>query len=114
MSDSEKFSTCRLVSKEVEHLNNYWDGKFSDFVHNSFKRDIELVNNNRKKNCLQQYGFSFVMVCLGAWFVLYSFNVSGLFSWLIVFLLGVFCVITGLVNILLDLKVFYERFFKRK
>ena len=114
MSDSEKFSSCRLIEEEVNHLNTYWDGKFSDFVHTAFKRDINLVSNNKKKNRLQQYSFSLVMVGLGCMFILYSFGISGLFGWLMVLLLGVFFIVTGLVNILLDLKVFYERVFRGK
>jgi len=102
--EQDKVYTCRLFENETNYLNNHYDGKFSSFVHNSFKRDIEMKNNNNKKNILKAFSTHFLFVGLGAIFILFSLSVKGLASFLLAFLMGVFFVMTGLVNMFLELK----------
>lgn len=102
--ETEYTGSCRLFKEEIEYLNKYWDGKFSNYVHNCFKCDIELTKNNRIKNRMQNMLYSVVMLGFGAFFLLISFTLSNFFAFLIILLLGVFFMSTSLVNIFLEVK----------
>ena len=99
----DKTHSCRLMPKEREYLNKYYSS-FSDYVHDSFKRDIELSKNNRKKNKLQKYSTSFIMLCIGSFFLLTVNNISNLLSAIVFLLLGVFFTANGAVNFYYDFK----------
>ena len=100
----DKAFSCRLSNNEADYLNKYYDGKFSAYVHDSFKRDIELSVNNKKQNILKSFSPHFLFLGLGAIFIFFSISVNSLGGFLLTFLLGVFFVITGLANMFFELK----------
>lgn len=100
--------TCRLFDNEADYLNNHYEGKFSNYIHDSFKRDIMNTKTNKKQNILSRFSGHFIMLGLGAIFVLFSLSVNNLASFLLIFLMGVFFTITGLFNIFLELKKINE------
>lgn len=101
---TDKLSTCRLVEDEISYLDNYWCGKFSDYVHSSIKRDIvELENNKKKYKALLFKEFSqyVVIMGLGIVFFLFGLNTTGVFQMAISYVLGLFMVVFGVVGGLL-------------
>jgi len=88
----------------INHLDKYWDGSFSNYVHNCFKRDINNTKNNKRHNFFQDISRYIVMLGIGCLFLLFSFNMGWdeLLGFLIILLLGIFFVISSLVNIYLE------------
>ena len=101
--EQDKVYTCRLFENEVFYLNKYFDGKFSMYVHDSFKRDIMNTENNKKQNKLAKYSTPVITLGIGAIFVIFSLSIGNLLGFIIVFLLGVLFMTTGLMNIYLEL-----------
>jgi len=101
---SEDIRTHRLFSNEKEYLENYFDNKFSEYVHNSFKRDIELTKNNKKKNKIQRFSTDIIMMALGSFFLFNTPTQGHLFSMILLFLLGMFFSIWGIVSLYLNIK----------
>jgi len=95
---------CRTYDFEDEYLNSYWDDKFSEYVHNCFKRDISLTKNNKKKNYLQGVMYHIIMLGIGAMFLLFSMSMTQLLAILVTLLLGVFFMTTSLVSIFIEVK----------
>ena len=101
MSNSEKFSTCRLVDDEIEYISRFWDGKFSDYVHSSIKDDIQQLRENNKQQRLQIYkDFSLYIVLIGLGAVFYLFGVRSisLVEMVSAFVLGTFMFTVGIVG----------------
>jgi len=68
MTDSEKFANCRIIDKEIEYIDRYWNGSFSDYVHNSIKRDLkelETAEKNRKLQVFKEFSLYVVIMALG-------------------------------------------------
>lgn len=97
--EEDKPFHCRLNHDEKKYLYQYWNCKFSEYVHNCFKRDMELEKKNTRINRFQSFNYAFIMIGIGLVFFFYStLQNSGLLGWLMTFLLGVFFVVTGVVN----------------
>ena len=103
-SDSYITHSCRLSDVEKNHLKEYWDNKFSDFVHSAFKTDISKVTTNKRQNRIQKFTTDVVMLGFGAIFILFSLNTSNLWGFLLVFGLGVFFMINSLITVFMGLK----------
>jgi len=101
---SEDIRTHRLFKEEADHLENYWNNKFSDFVHSSFKNDIELTKNNKKRNKFQKFAQNMVMLAVGAIFLFYTYNMDTFFGKLTTLLLGLLFVSWGGIDIYLGMK----------
>ena len=100
----DKVHTTRLMADERSYLKKYYENSFSKFVHDSFKHNIDLTKNNKKKNRLQKYSQAFVMIAFGIMFFFLTMQQSSLVSALLIFLLGVFFSATGLSTIYYDRK----------
>jgi len=95
----------RLNIEEEEHLNTYWDSKFSDFVHAAFKSDILKVKNNTKRNRIKTYTSSIILIAIGMWFLFSLFQMSfATLGWFLVFSLGTCFSVWGVVNMYLEVK----------
>jgi len=102
--DEEKTYACRLNVLEKEYLEKYFNSSFSDYVHNSFKRDIIMTKNNKKKNMFQKFGSNFIMLGIGAMFIFFMFTQNNLMGVILTFLLGAFFIVSGLANIFFEIK----------
>jgi len=91
-----------ITEAEEKYLKKHYNNEFSRYVHDAFKRDINLTNNNKKKNKLQNYAYNVIMLGLGAIFILNSLNATELLGFLLVFLLGVFLMSYSLVSSLVE------------
>ena len=94
---SEDIRTHRLFEDESNYLKNH-DMSFSDYVHASFKHNIELTKNNKHVNKLQIYSSSMILLALGAMFLFLTVSIRGLFGQIMVLLLGVFMTSYGAFN----------------
>lgn len=92
------------MSEERKYLDKYWNGSFTPFVRSSFKHNIELARDNKKKNRLQKYSQAFVMIAFGVMFFFLTMQQTDLFSALLIFLLGVFFSATGISTLYYDHK----------
>lgn len=102
-ADNQHF--CRLGIDEESHLDIYWGGKFSDFVHAAFKQDIKKIKNNNKKNRIQSHASSIVLIAIGFWFLFSLFNIPFFnLQWLMIFALGTCFSVWGLVNMFLEVR----------
>lgn len=106
--------TCRLSPKEKENLDEL-NLSFSEFVHNSFKREMELKKKNTKQETMRANGRNIIFIGLGVYFIFYSFSTTVFLAWIISFLLGVFFLVTGLLDILMEImkKIKVEKKFGR-
>jgi len=102
--DTDKTFSCRLNKDELEHLERYWNGQFSEYVHSSFKKEVQLTKNNKIKNALQSGLYNIVLLGFGAIFLLFSFNTTNLTGFLLLLLLAVFFMATSLVSIFIELR----------
>lgn len=100
----EKFHTYRSMPDERKYLKKYWSDSFTNFVRNSFKYNIELTQNNKKKSRLQKYSQSFIMLAFGVIFFFMTLQQTSLLTMLIVFALGLFFTASGLSTIYYDAK----------
>jgi len=99
MVDNEKFLSCRLKEDELNYINNYYDGSFSNYVHNSIKRDLELSKKNRKHNFISNFTQQIIMLGLGAIFIFFSLSINNIYGFVLMFLFGVFFIVSSLFNI---------------
>jgi len=102
--------TMRTFDEEEEYLSKHYDNEFSRYVHDSFKRDINLTKNNKQKNKLQQFTYNVVMLGFGAIFILFAGNTNNLMGFIAIFLLGVFFLVAALANIFFDVKNIGKKF----
>lgn len=102
--ESEKTYSCRLNKDESKYITSHWDGKFSDFVHNSIKNEKKLTKGNKTKNLLQSTLSNVVLLGFGALFIFYGIGTSNFNAFIISFLLGVFFMVSGLFSIFIEVK----------
>jgi len=98
---TEKFSSCRLVDDEINYLKKYWDGKFSDYVHNSIKRDIKQIETNKQNQRTQLFkDFSIYVILMGFGAIFFIFGIRSITigEMLISFVLGLFMFIFGIIG----------------
>jgi len=100
----EKVHTYRSMPEERKYLNKHWNGSFTNFVRDSFKYNIDLTKDNRKKNRLQKYGEAIVLLSFGAIFLFLTTTQRNLLGMIMVLLLGVFFTATGLSTLYYDRK----------
>lgn len=81
---------------ENNFINEYFDGSPTKFMRSSLKKEILLVKKNKKKTSMQNYTQSFIMLGLGAIFILFSASTRSFVAFLMIFLLGVFFMVNGL------------------
>lgn len=95
---NDKTYGCRLMPQERKYMEDHYDN-FSDYVHDSFKRDITLTKNNRKQNKLQKHLQDYIFIGLGLIFLFFTTTQRSLIGMIFVFLMGVFFCSTGLVDL---------------
>jgi len=111
MSNSEKFCNCRLIDNEISYIDKYWDGSFSEYVHNSIKRDLFELKNNKKFEMLQNFALYVIVIALGAIFFIFGIKASSVLEMTMSFALGVFCIVFGIIGgVTLALHSTRERF----
>jgi len=103
----ERIIHVRLQDEEIGYIDNYYNGSGSNFVHDAIKKELKTIKKNKKQMTLQKYSQSFIMLGLGAIFILFSASTKSLIAFLLIFLLGVFFMINGLSTI--GWKVFKRR-----
>ena len=94
---NDKTYGCRLMPDERTYLEKHYDS-FSDYVHDSFKRDISLTKNNRKKNKIQKHLQNGIWIGLGIIFLFFTMTQRSLVGMIFTFLMGVFFTATGLTD----------------
>jgi len=100
----DKVHTYRSMPDERKYLKKYYENSFSKFVHDSFRHNIELTQNNKKKSRLQKYSQAFIMLSFGIIFFFMTLQQTSLLTMLIVFALGLFFTATGLSTVYYDAK----------
>jgi len=99
MSNSEKLGHCRLIDYEIDYIDNFWNGKFSDFVHSKIKEDIK---NHKDKNILfKELSTYIVLMGLGVFFFFFGLRSIYIFEMVLSYVLGLFMLIFGVVGGLL-------------
>ena len=88
-----------LNDDQNNYLEKYWSGTRADFVRKAIDDEREKINKNKTKDMFQRYSQSFIMLGLGAIFVLFSTSTNNLIAFLMIFFLGVFFVVNGLTSI---------------
>lgn len=89
----------RLNDEEESFLDDFYGGSGSSFVHAAIKNERTKIDKNKNQNVLQRYSQSFIMIGLGAIFVLFAASTNNLIAFLMIFFLGVFFVVNGLSSI---------------
>jgi len=102
MSRSEIHTTVRIVDEKADYILKRWNGSISKYLNYSIPRDMNIIKNNRKKNFFESFSRNIVMLGLGAIFVLFSFSIDNLLGKIMVFLLGVFFVISSLYSVFME------------
>jgi len=95
---NEKLVSCRIIDDEIDYLNTYWDGKFSDYVHNSIKRDIKQIENNKNLRQLELFkdlSIYVVLIALGTIFFLFGIKTTSDTTMALYYVIGLFLVIMG-------------------
>ena len=100
----KEIQSVRLKEDEQTFLEQYHDGNFSEYVHKSIERDIDLINRNRKLNFFEGFRQEVLQLGIGAIFFIFSVDQSNMYSFMILFLIGVFLFTSSLVSIFLKLK----------
>jgi len=100
----EKIHTYRIMPDERQYLEKYYNNSFSTFVHDSFKHNIDLTKNNKKKNRLQKYSQATVLLAFGMIFMFMTLQQSTILGAIIVFIVGVFFISTGGATLYYDFK----------
>ena len=73
------------------------------------KNQLEKRKNNKKKNRIQTYAASLVLVAIGLFFLFSLFNIPfGGLGWFLTMALGVCFSIWGLVNLALEVKEYRQ------
>jgi len=98
----EKTLACKLSIDELTYLNDYWDGKFSSYVHNSIKRDKKQVNTNRARSFFEKTVFSVICLGMGVILALFSSYINNFFMAILTLLLGSFFTIYALLGIYIE------------
>jgi len=111
----DKTYSCRLKPNERSHLREYWNNVFSDFVHTAFKHDIDMVQNNKRKNRMQSYSSSIILVAIGFFFLFNLFNIIFFsLAWFLMFALGTCFSIWGVTNFALEIREYKKKRLGRK
>lgn len=97
--DTYQTFSCRLNETEQFYLKNHYDNSFSSYVHDSIKRDIEMSKKNRHHNFLNNFTQQIIMLGLGAIFIFFSLSTNNLLGFVLLFLFGVFFMISSLFSI---------------
>lgn len=95
----EKFVSCRLGGSEINYINEYWDGGFSAYVHNSIKRDIKQIDVNKKDKQLElfkDFSIYIVLMALGVIFFLFGMQNSTYGEIVTYNIIGLFLVVLGI------------------
>ena len=108
MSEEYKTYSTRLFESERRYLDNHFDGKFSEYVHNSFKRDIEMSARNNKADKRVKFMSPFVMICFGFILIMLTWSMSHLFGKILTLLLGVYLLSHGVYNFMSYVKEFRD------
>jgi len=95
---SDKTYGCRLYPNERQYLEEHYDN-FSDYVHDSFKRDIELTKKNYKNNKFQSHLQHIIYIGLGLIFLFFTTTQKTLIGMIFVFFMGIFFTATGIVDL---------------
>lgn len=95
MSD-EKIFSCRLIDNEIDYIDDHYDGKFSDFVHNSIKNAIKDQNNNIHSQLFKDFSLYVVIIALGFVFFLFSINYSTMLEKVLCYIIGIFMTTFGI------------------
>lgn len=106
----ERPQHCRLQPKEITYLNKH-DFSFSDYVHNSIKRDMELTDANKKKNFFKDQSYNVIMLGFGAIFLFFAMTVAQIVGFIILLLMGSFFLVSSLINIFWEV---YQRIGRNK
>lgn len=96
--------SVRLTRTEREYFENYWKGTFSSWVHNKVKEELKKIDGSILKNKFQNYAYSMVMMSIGAMFWFFTASMDNFGSIAIVFIIGLFLIITGGVTLILEVK----------
>jgi len=88
--------------KYIEYLNKYWDGSFSRYVNNSFKRDTQITKSNKTKDLLIKNLSAVLLVSIGAILVIFSMYLTSLFIRIGSLFLGSFLIIYGILLVYLE------------
>ena len=99
----EKIYSCRLVGEEITYMDTYWQGKFSDFVHNCIKKEQNLIKNNKnnKHQLFKDIGLYLVLISLGVIFFIFGIKAYNIVEVLLSFVFGLFLTLFGLIGGLL-------------
>lgn len=95
--------SCRLHPREREYLNRSDFSSFADYVHYSIKKNMESEKENTRHENIRANQKNMIILCFGVFFIFYFLSTTNLFAWILSFLLGVFCIIYGLTDILIML-----------
>jgi len=104
MTNFDKTLAFRPKPNELEYLNTYWNGSFTNYVRNSIKNDIKKIQKNRKSNFFKDMSQTIVMLGLGAIFVLFSLNINNFMGFLLVFLLGIYFMVHSLISVFMEVR----------
>ena len=100
----KEIQSVRLKEDELNFLKKYHEGNFSEYVHNSISRDIDLIHRNKRLNFFEGFQQEVLQLGLGAIFFIFSVDQSNLYSFMVLFLIGIFLFTSSLVSIALKLK----------
>jgi len=75
----------------------------SDFWHDSMKEKMRNDSKEAKKEKLKDRTRHVIFAGLGIFLIFYSFPIQSFLAFLISFLLGIFFLVTGLVDIMMEL-----------
>ena len=98
----ERQCNCRITDKnidEIAYIDTYWDGSFSNYVHNSIKRDIKQIDSNKNRKQLDLFkdlGIYIVLIALGSIFFLFGIQTTNLVSMAVYYVIGLFLVVMGI------------------
>jgi len=93
--DEDKVFGTRLSESERRYLDNHFDGKFSEYVHNSFKRDIEFSNHNTRVDRRVKFFSPFLKICFGFILVLMTWGIPGWIGKTLALLIGIYFLSNG-------------------
>ena len=99
----EKIYSCRLVGDEITYMKTYWDDKFSEFVHNSIKKEKNLIKQakNNKHQLFKDIGLYLVLISLGVIFFIFGIKAYNIVEVLLSFVFGMFLTLFGIIGGLL-------------
>ena len=65
---SEKSATCRLSGDEIDFIDNIWNGKFSEFVHQSIRKEMETVKQKNRLASVKDVNLNVLLMGFGLFF----------------------------------------------